>query len=280
MKGDIRERRRGEPRRDGADDRDAVRGEIERARQRGRANDRNQDARHPWPPVPEHEDQGQRPDAERGGRGNGLAVDHAAHECFALVEEAGRVTVETDELRELTDEHDQRDAVEEADADRLREQLRQDAEAGEARRDAQRSHQQRQHSREGHRFRRVPVGAHERQDCRRDQRPERGVGAEHEDAGRSERRVRDECDNGRVQAGRRRKTRELGVGHPLRDEQCGEHQPRDEIGPEPRSPSNSAPGPVDCAAEPHATSSLAGPRGARQGRRSQTFAGRRDGNLP
>ena len=83
-----------------------------------------------------------------------------------------------------------------------------------------------------------------RHDRGEDQRRHRRVGPEHEHARRAEDRVADEAPDRRVQAGHRGQAGELGVGHPLGDEDRREHNPRNHIRAQPRPPV--------CAQSPHA----------------------------
>ena len=64
---------------------------------------------------------------------------------------------------------------------------------------------------------------------RRDQRRQRRVGSEHEDARRPEDRVGEQRHDRRVEAGHRRQTGQLRVGHALRDQQRGDREPGDDV---------------------------------------------------
>ena len=152
-----------------------------------------------------------------------------ASEGLHLVEEALRVGREAEEPRELAHEHDDRDPVEKPDPHGLREQLGEHAEAGEARNDAQHTHQHRQHPGERHRLRRVAASAEEREDRRRDERTERRVRPEHEDPRRTEDRVCEQRGHGRVETGHRREPGELGVRHALGDEQRDQSKTGDHV---------------------------------------------------
>ena len=74
----------------------------------------------------------------------------------------------------------------------------------------------------------------ERQDRRRDHRPERRVGAEDQDRRRPDEGVGDQADDGRVEARDRRQPGQLRVRHPLRHEQGHEHDARDQVARQPR----------------------------------------------
>ena len=99
-----------------------------------------------------------------------------------------------------------------------------------------RADQQREGRRQRDRPLGILVGVEQRDERRRDHRAERRVGAEHEDLRRSEQRVRDEAEDRRVEAGDRREAGELRVGHPLRHQQRGQHEARDEVLAQPLRP--------------------------------------------
>ena len=140
---------------------------------------------------------------------------------------------EPEQLRELADEDGQRDPVQVADPDRLRQQLREQPEPQDAEGDAERAGDQRE--RRGEIEGRVP------------DRP-RASGATvaamiaaSDESGPSTRirlgpktRVEQQRDDRRVQAGDRRQAGRLGVAHPDRDEDRGKDEPGDEVGGQPR----------------------------------------------
>ena len=136
---------------------------------------------------------------------------------------------EAEELRQLADEHDDRDPVEEPDPHRLRQQLGEHAETGEARDDAQRAHSTASIAGERDRLRRVAVAAEKRKDRRRDQRAERRVRPEHQDARRPERpRTRAarprSCTDRSPAGARRARRRPCPGGRAARSEhQTGDH---------------------------------------------------------
>ena len=68
---------------------------------------------------------------------------------------------------------------------------------------------------------------------REDQRRHRRIGTEHEHPRGPEDRVADEAADRRVQPVHRGHAGQLGVGHALRHEDRGEHDARDEVGPQP-----------------------------------------------
>ena len=74
-----------------------------------------------------------------------------------------------------------------------------------------------------------PLASSKRGGGGRDHRSESGVGAEHEHSRRTEDRVADQAQDRRVQPGDRREAGQLGVRHPLRHEERGQHQAGDEV---------------------------------------------------
>ena len=190
VEADVGERRRGEARGYGADNRHTSGREIEHAGCERSAHDRDQDARHLRPPAAKREDDSERRNAHDERRSNRLAVTDTIQERFGFVPDSGRIGGETEERRELTHQDDQRDSVEEADTNRLRQELSEDAEAQEPGSDAQHAHEQRERARERDCLRRVTTGAEQRKDRGGDQWGQRRVGAQHQDARGSECRVR------------------------------------------------------------------------------------------
>ena len=102
--------------------------------------------------------------------------------------------------------------------------------------DGDRADEQREHRGQRDRARRIAVGADEREDRGGDHRPERRVRAEHEDPRRAEDRVAEQAQDRRVEAGDRRQPGELGVRHPLRDEQRRQDEPGDDVVRKPADP--------------------------------------------
>ena len=96
------------------------------------------------------------------------------------------------------------------------------------------AHQQGQHRRQRDRALGIAAGSDDRQDRRRDHRTQGGIRAQHEDSRRPERRVADQAEDRRVQPGDRRQAGKLGVGHPLRHQQRGQHEAGDDVAPQPR----------------------------------------------
>ena len=208
----------------------------------------------------------ERAEAHDERRGNGVAVEHTAHEGLGLPEQTGRVGAEPEQRRELAHEHYQRDAVEEPDAHRLREQVGQRPEPREARDDAHDADQQRERTGERDRLLRITVRADQRQHGRGDERGDGGVGPEHEDPGRTEDRVGQQRDDGRVQTRHRRQTGELGVRHPLREQERGQRDAGNEVTAQPSPlirPRQAEPGRSGSRTRRH-TSSILAPSGSGQ----------------
>ena len=147
-----------------------------------------------------------------------------AHACRSG---PSRVDRETEELRQLAEEHRQRDAVHVAVADRLREQLGHEAEAREARRDAHDARDDRH--RAGQRDRALRVARRQRQHDREDHGRQRGVRAEHEDAARAEHRVGEQRHDRRVEAVDARHARRLRIRDADRHQHRRQHEPGDDV---------------------------------------------------
>ena len=233
VEADGREGRGREPGGDRSDHGDPVPGQAEHRRRRGGTDDGEDDPGHPRAPAAAHEDHPEGCDADDERRDDSRTLSQAAHERVQLVVHTGRGRGEAEQLRELAHEHDDRDPVEEADADRLGEELGEDADPGEPGRDAEGAHQQREQAGERDGPGRIAVGTEERQQRGGDHGAERRVGAEHEEPRRPEERVGEQGDHRRVQAGDRREPGERRVRHALRHEQDGQHQAGDDVLPRP-----------------------------------------------
>ena len=169
------------------------------------------------------------PDRERGP----LGLVEVLEERADVVDEAVGVGGEPEQLRQLADDDRDREAVHVADLHLARQQVGDEAELADAEADLDEADDQGEHAGERDRGLRV-VGGRERDDRREDQRRDRRVRPEHEHARRAEDRVAHEAPDRGVEPGDRRQPGELGVGHPLGDEDRREHETRDEVGSQPR----------------------------------------------
>ena len=141
-----------------------------------------------------------------------------------LVDEAVGVDGEAEELGQLAHQDREGEPVHVADLGRLGEQVGDEAELADAGADHADGDEDRQHRRERDRLRRIAVGADQREDRRRDHRPERRVRAEDEDARRPEHGVAEQAHDRGVEAGDRRQAGQLRVGHALGHQQRGQHE--------------------------------------------------------
>ena len=160
---------------------------------------------------------------QRGRVGLVQAADEPAHRA----DEVLGVDGEAEQLGELGDDHRQGDPGQVADADGHREQLGDEPEPGQAAGQHDRSDDQGEQP--GERDPLIGVGAGERDDRGGDQRADRRVGADDQDAAGAEQEVDDQRDQRRVQARDRRQPGELCVPHALGDEQSGEHDPGEQV---------------------------------------------------
>ena len=234
QQGQVPERHRGEgerreARRQLADEGDAAVLEVEHGHGDDREDDRGEDAREDRPQALEDDDQHQahQPDRERGA--DRLPTLDRLGEGDGFVDQAVGVHGEPEQLGQLTDEDGEREAVHVTDLGRLREQVGDEAEPEHAGQHGDRTH----HQREGGAVRdgrlRASVRCRERDDGRRDHRAEGRVRAEHEDPGRPEQGIADQREDGRVETGDGRQPGQLGVRHPLRDQQGRDHETGDQV---------------------------------------------------
>ena len=213
-----------------ADDGHAVRREVEQDREGDRGDDGDEDARRPRRDAQEPQDdaEAEQADAERPGIGLVEVLDEGRR----LGDQSAGVGAEPEQLGQLADEDHDRETRQVPGPDRVREEVGDEAELGQAGADGDQPDEDREHPGEGDRL--LLVAGGERQDRRGDHGSERGVRAEHEDGRRSDEGVRDQADDRRVQPRDRRQARELRVGHPLRNEQRDEDDPGDEVAWQPR----------------------------------------------
>ena len=108
------------------------------------------------------------------------------------------------------------EAVHVADLHLLGEQVGDEAELAEPEPDLDEADEAAPASRRGRSRSRVAAGDEQRRDGGEDQRRDRRVGPEHQHARRAEDRVADQAGDGGVEAGDRREAGQLGVGHALR----------------------------------------------------------------
>ncbi len=203
--------------------------EVEDGNGNDRQDDRCENTREHRPEALKHEDQRQArcPDRQRGA--DSLAALDRLGECDGLVEQAVCVHGEPEQLGQLTDKDGEREAVHVADLGRLREQVGDEAElehAGEHRNRT--DHERKCRSvRDGCLL--APVGSRERDDGCRDHRAERRVRPEDEDSGRAEHGVADQSEDRGVETGDGGQPGQLGVCHPLGDQERGDHQAGDKV---------------------------------------------------
>ena len=175
------------------------------------------------------QDHGESEDADGERGGHRLAVGDTVNECSRLCAQAVCIDGEPEQLRQLTDHDRDRQAVHVADHGRLREQVRDESQSERASDGHEGTDEQREHRGESDRAFRVATGGEKREDRGGDHRPERRVRAEHEDPGRPEDRVSEQAEDRRVQAGDRWEAGQLGVRHPLWDEERRQDQTRDHV---------------------------------------------------
>ena len=176
--------------------------------------------------------------------GRAVALVEVRHELAHLLDEGVGVGREPAELRQLPDDDDDGQPVHVADLDLARQQVGDEAELADTEPDLDEADEDGEHPGQGDGGGRVVAGDDERGDGGEDQRPERGVGAEHEDLrrphrGRSRRGRRSWCTARSPVAARRARRRPCPGGP---------GSPRARSRPRGRSAATAA---RTCAATPH-----------------------------
>ena len=164
-----RQRRQREPLWQHADDRHAARRQVEQHGQDDRDDHGDEDARGPWRDPFEAEDDGQAEHTDR----ERPRVRHieALDECLGLGDQPIRVGAEAEQLGQLADEDHHRETGQVAGPDRVRQQVGDEPEPADPRTQAHQPDEEGEHPRERDGLLLVP--RRERQDRRRDHRPER-----------------------------------------------------------------------------------------------------------
>ena len=164
------------------DERDAMVSETKHGRCRDRGDHRNQDAGDPRQPAADRQDHREADQSDRDGGADGIARGEPVHESSDLVDEPIRVHGEPEQFRELSDQDRQRKAVHVADPRRLGEQISDEPELRDPRRDHDRPDDQREHGRQRDGALRTPVRPDDREDRRRDHGTQRRIRTEHENS--------------------------------------------------------------------------------------------------
>ena len=145
-------------------------------------------------------------DADRNGCPVGQALRNALHQADRFLNQIIPARREAEDFGQLADEHGERDAVQIAQADGLGEQIGDEAEARQPGEDAQGAGEEGEHA--GQRHQAVGVAGGQRHNGRGDDRGQRRVRPQHQDAAWPEDGVRDQRarwwrTGRRSQAGRR-----------------------------------------------------------------------------
>ena len=201
--------------------------EPEGCRHDRRPDDRDEDAGHAGPSIPQAEDDRETGQPDRRGDRVGLAIADAGDEPNALSDDRVAARAEPEQPGQLADDDDQRDAVEVALPHGSRQEIGQEPESGERRPHDDQADEDRQKPGQcnGARL----VAGRERHDRRGDDRQQRRVGPEDQDPRGTEQRVGQERQDGRIQADDRGQPGCLGVAHPGRDEDRGQDEPREDV---------------------------------------------------
>ena len=180
------------------------------------------------------DDQAEQADGQR--RRHRLAVGQPLGEAGRFRDESVGIDREAEQFWELADEDREGEAVHVADLGRLGQQVGHEAQLGDAGEHGHHPDQQREHRGERDGTLRIPIGSDDGDDGGGDHGPERGVRPQHQDPGGAEDGVADQAQDGGVQPSDRRQARQLGIGHPLGDQQRRQDQPGDQVLGEPATP--------------------------------------------
>jgi hypothetical protein len=172
----------------------------------------------------EQEDDGERADAERGGGPVRFAGEQGLRDRPEVTQRPGAVDLDVEQFGQLADQNGEGDAVHIAVADRLGEQFGDETKAGDAGEYADQAGDDGHGGRQRHRPRRI--AERQGQNDAEDDRGERRIRSEHEDAAGTEQRVDEKRDDGGVKTVNRRHARSDGIS----DAHRYEHGRKDDAG--------------------------------------------------
>ena len=200
--------------------------QVEGAHDHRRADHGNQDSRQELAAFQQKDDR-----ERRGADGEGSPVhlpgEQRADDRPELTQRTLGVDREAEELRQLADQHGQRDAVHVPVADRLGQELGDEAQTRDARHNAHRARHDRHRPRQRDGTLRIAGG--ERHDHGEDDGGQRGIRAQHHDAAGAEQRVGKQRNDRRVEtvdAGQARRDR---IRDADRHEHRRQHDPRRDV---------------------------------------------------
>ncbi|MCY1419284.1 hypothetical protein D9M71_348700 [compost metagenome] len=205
---------------------DAMAAEVEEADGQGRQDHHDENARQPLEAL-EQQDQRQAAAADRKAVPVGLAGSDGLDQMPQVEQGAFAVDGNAEQLGRLGDQHDQGNAVHVAVADRRGQQLGDEAQAQQAGEDAHQSGNHRHHAGQGDGAQRVAAG--QRQHHGEDQRGERRIRAEHQNAAGAEQGVGQQRNDGGIQAVDAPHAGGFGVGNANRHQHGGEYQAGSDI---------------------------------------------------
>ena len=221
-----RQRRHGNTLRERADGLHAVRGQVEHGGDNRDADDRNQNGGHPTGEPREDQQHGK--GAESGHQRRPVGLVEPADEGPHLADEVVGTGREAEELGKLADDDGHGQTVHVADPDLAGEEVGDEAELGHPQPDLDQPDQYRHHAGERDGARRV-VGDHQWCDGGEDERRDRRIRSEHQHLRRTEHGIGHEAGDRRVEAGHRRESGQLRVGHALGDQDRGEDHPGHQV---------------------------------------------------
>ena len=156
-----------------------------------------------------------------------MPLQDALHQADRLLDESAAAGIEAEDLGQLADQDGERNAVQVAQADRLGEQVGDEAELRQARDDAQGAGEHREHP--GQRDQELGVARGQRHDGRGNNGGQRGIRTQHENAAWAKDGVRDQWKDRGVQAIDGWQPGRFGVAHADRNENRREHKPGHDV---------------------------------------------------
>ncbi|MNQ79353.1 hypothetical protein D3C85_942970 [compost metagenome] len=200
--------------------------QVKAADHQGGGHHRDEDTGHAVK-AREPEDDRQRTDADGEGRPVGLTFKHCLTEGQDVAQRAAAVDGDAEQLGRLADQHGEGDAVHVAIADRLGQQFGDEPQAQQPGTDADQARHQGHGT--GQRDGAHGVASGQRQDHGDDDRRQRRVGAQYQDAAGAEQGIGQQRNDRGVQAVDARNPRGLGIGDAHRDQHGGQHQAGNQV---------------------------------------------------
>ncbi|MNL06250.1 hypothetical protein D3C87_1268820 [compost metagenome] len=162
----------------------------------------------------------------------GLAIGNRPGQFPQLAQRTGILDRDGEQLRQLADQYGQRNPIHIAVADGLRQQFCDEPKAQQPQHDAEQPGNDGHQAGGGDGARGIAGGSGD--DDGEDRRRQRGIRPQHQDPARTEQRIGQQGDDGRVQAVHAGHARCLGIGDADRHQHRGQHQSGSKIPGKPR----------------------------------------------